>query len=360
MSERDSYQVSVGPIHAGVIESGHFRFQVLGERILHLHTQLGYKHRGLEHAAEDATLGDGLAYAQRACAACAVSNTVAYAAACEASLGLAPDPELRRARTVLLELERIYNHLGDIAAICAGAGFAAGVMAYAALKERAHRINRRLSGHRFLFGTVALADNPIMLDADDAIGLAAELGQLDAEHRQAWRELCFSRSLQDRLNGIGVLTTEDALRLGAVGPAARASGIAADQRTDSPELAYPGLQPAVAADASGDVASRFNQRALELDQSFALITELLSGPINRGCANPIGPTAETGASRVESPRGRTACSIERDGERLTSLRLVTGSHLNWPVLAHTVTGNLLPDFPLINKSFELCYACSDR
>ncbi len=148
--------MAVGPIHAGVIESGHFRFHVVGERILHLDPRLFYKHRGLERAAEGREPVEGLAFAQRACGACAVANSVAYALACEGVLGLMPSRELRRARTLLLELERLYNHLNDIAAICAGVGFAAGNMAFAALKERAMRLNDFLAGHRFLFGSIEL------------------------------------------------------------------------------------------------------------------------------------------------------------------------------------------------------------
>ena len=112
----DVYQLAVGPIHAGVIESGHFRFHLVGDRILHLDAQLFHKHRGLERAAEGKALEEGLAYVARACAACNVANSVAYASACEQALGLLPGAELKRARTILLELERVWNHLNDIAA----------------------------------------------------------------------------------------------------------------------------------------------------------------------------------------------------------------------------------------------------
>ena len=135
------HQVAVGPIHAGVIESGHFRFHVVGERILAMDPRLFYKHRGLERACEGQDVEDGLRYAGRACAACAVANTLAYAQAVESAYALEPDHELRAARTVLLELERLYNHLHDIGAICAGVGFAPGTMAFAALKDRAQQIN---------------------------------------------------------------------------------------------------------------------------------------------------------------------------------------------------------------------------
>ena len=117
---RDPYQVAVGPIHAGVIESGHFRFHLVGEKILHLDARLFYKHRGLERAAEGSSLEDGARYVARACAACAVTNGVAYAQAVEEALGLRPAAELARVRTILLELERVWSHLNDISAVCAG------------------------------------------------------------------------------------------------------------------------------------------------------------------------------------------------------------------------------------------------
>ncbi len=161
----DVYQLAVGPIHAGIIESGHFRFHLVGDRILHLDAQLFYKHRGLERAAEGKTLDEGLAYVSRACAACNVANGVAYASACEQALGLVPTAELRRVRTILLELERTWSHLNDIAAICAGVSLAAGNNSFAALTERARRLNAAVSGHRFLFNTVRVGGSELALDA---------------------------------------------------------------------------------------------------------------------------------------------------------------------------------------------------
>ena len=145
MQGRDPYQVAVGPIHAGVIESGHFRFHLVGERILHLDARLFYKHRGLERGAEGHSLDEGARYVGRACAACAVTNGVAYAQAVEEALGLGAPPELRRARTILLELERVWSHLNDISAVCAGTGLAAGVQRFAGLTERARRLTMRVS-----------------------------------------------------------------------------------------------------------------------------------------------------------------------------------------------------------------------
>ncbi len=357
----DPYQVAVGPIHAGVIESGHFRFTVVGERILHLDLRMFYKHRGLQVAAEGRPLADGLAYTQRACAACAVSNTVAYAQACESVFGLAPDLHLQRSRTLLLELERLYNHLNDISAICAGVGFAPGSMAFAAFKERAQRLNQRLAGHRFLFDTVALASSRLRIGQADARAAREQLGALEREQRAIWRELRFAGSLQDRLDEVGRLSKDDALRLGAVGPSARAAGVDRDTRSESPRLAYPGFTPATLGRASGDVAARLDIRQVELEQTFAILGELLSGNVAPGGVKQLDvKPAGVGVGRVESPRGETVCVVQSDGNTIERLHLRTGSYANWPSLAHVARENLLPDFPLINKSFELCYACADR
>jgi Ni,Fe-hydrogenase III large subunit len=356
----DAYQVAVGPIHAGIIESGHFRLHVVGERILHLDTRLFYKHRGLERAAEGQTLDEGLAYATRACAACAVANGVAYAHACEDVLGLAPNVELARVRTILLELERMWNHLNDLAAVCSGVGLAAGNNHFAALTERARRLNAKLTGHRFLFGTIHVGRSDITLHRDDVRTAAEEVAALRTEARRGWRELRFNRSFQDRLPDIGIVDAAAAERLGAVGPAARAAGLADDLRASSPRLAYEGFEPVAPERAAGDVQARVEQRALELEQTFAQLERLLDGRIGPAAATPGAQGQPIGIGRVESPRGATTCIVERSDDRIERLRLRTGSYANWPAVAHAAVDNLLPDFPLINKSFELCYACADR
>ena len=356
----DAYQVAVGPIHAGVIESGHFRFHVVGDRILHLDARLFYKHRGLERAAEGRTLEEGLAYVGRACAACAVTNGVAYAHACEEALGLEPTAELARIRTILLELERMWSHFNDIAAVCAGVGLAAGNNRFAALTERARRLNATLTGHRFLFGSVRVGGSDLRFDGDVVRAAREEIGGLRAESASGWRELLFNASFQDRLPDIGIVKGEDARRLGTVGPAARAAGLDEDARSGSTRLAYGDFAPAFPKRAVGDVRARFEQRALELLQTFDLLEQLLDSPVLPAAAERGTAERENGIARVESPRGATSCIVERDGDRISRLRLRTGSYANWPSVAHAAADNLLPDFPLINKSFELCYACADR
>jgi Ni,Fe-hydrogenase III large subunit len=355
------HQVAVGPIHAGVIESGHFRFHVVGERILLVDPRLFYKHRGLEHAAEGGDVERALAHAARACGACAATNAVACATAAEQALGLWPSGDTRRARTLLLELERTYNHLNDISAVCAGVGFAPGTMAFAALKERAMRLNTELAGHRFLFGSVQIGGSALYLREPAGRALRAKLSDLATDFERTWRELRFAASLQARLDGVGVLEQADAIRLGATGPSARASGVAIDARTASRGLQYPtAFSPAVPASATGDVAARLELRALELRDTFALLDDLLRHPVRPGDAERRGDGGGLGVARVESPRGETLCALELDDAGVRRLHLRTGSYANWPALAHATAGNILPDFPLINKSFELCYACVDR
>ena len=228
----DPYQVAVGPIHAGVIESGHFRFHVVGDLILHVDARLFYKHRGLERAAEGLALADGLPVVARACAGCWVTNAVAYAHACEEALGLVPTPELARARTILLELERVWNTLNDIAAICAGVGLAAGTSRFTALVDDARRLNARLTGHRFLFGSVMVGASGLDLDEASVADARETLVQIRRDSSRAWHALLFNGSFMDRMPDIGVIAdAKPSGALGVVGVAARAAGVADDVRT---------------------------------------------------------------------------------------------------------------------------------
>ena len=356
----DPYQVAVGPIHAGVIESGHFRFHVVGDRILHVDARLFHKHRGIERACEGLPLAYGVRTLARACAGCWVTNAVAYAHACEELLGQQPTPEVSRARTILLELERVWNTLNDIGAICAGVGLAAGNNRFLALTDEARSLNARLTGHRFLFGTVTVGGSDLGLDAHATAAARETLARIRRDSSRAWREILFNGSFMDRMPDIGVVNAEAALSLGVVGPAARAAGVPEDVRTVSPGLAYAGFEVAALRRQAGDVQARLEQRALELLPCLDILDRLLTGPLRPAANDAAGPESPIAVGRVESPRGATTCVVERDGDRVGRIRLRTGSYANWPAVAFAAADNLLPDFPLINKSFELCYACVDR
>jgi Ni,Fe-hydrogenase III large subunit len=360
------HEVAVGPTHAGIIESGHFRLHTVGERILHLDLRLFYKHRGLERRAEGASVDEGLPIIGRACAACTVTNGLAYVMAAEQLLGLPSDPEVRRSRTVLLELERLWNHLNDLSAMCAGVGFAAGAMAFAGLKEEAQRLNHDLFGHRFLFGTVIAGGSDVAVAEEAATASRATLAGIGARLRTAWRALIFDGSVQDRFRGVGVVSRHAATHGGAVGPVARASGLAVDARTAAPALCYEGFAPVVPEQPTGDVAARAEMRHAELLVTLALLDRLLDGGLR--AVPPAVATARQpgrrgfgmGIGRIEGPRGETLCCLEMDADSISRVHLHTGSYANWPMLAEALPGNVLGEFPLINKSFELCYACVDR
>jgi len=356
----DVYQVAVGPIHAGVIESGHFRFHLVGDAILHLDVRPMYKHRGLERAAQGLPLDDALAVVGRACAACSVANTVAYAQAVESARGLTASAPVARVRTILLEMERAWNILNDISAVCAGVGLAAGTNRFLALTEDVRRLNALVSGHRFLFGTVSVGGSSLAVNAHTVAQVRDGLARIREESVRAWRQILFNGSFIDRLDGVGIVRTDDARTLGVVGSAARASGVGEDVRTVSPGLAYRGFQPAVLRRCGGDVRARLEQKALELLPCLDVLDELLAGPLVAAQAVADGSGRAIGVGRVESPRGATTCVVEAAGDRVSRLRLRTASYANWPAVAHAAVGNLLPDFPLINKSFELCFACVDR
>jgi Ni,Fe-hydrogenase III large subunit/Ni,Fe-hydrogenase III component G len=357
--------VPVGPIHAGIIEPGHFRFAAVGETILKLDAQLFYTHRGIEKLAEGRSIAGALQVAERTCGACAFSHGLAFSEAVEDLAGTQAPTRARWARAILLELERLYNHLGDAGNICAGVGFSIGAMEGAQLKEELQQINERLVGHRFLRG--AVTPGGLRRDlADDALRAAApKLSSLRARAASFADLLRGTESLIDRARGTGVLPADVVRTLGGVGVAARASGVDIDVRRDRPTGHYVDLQSvlSVPLQSSGDAEARLRQRLDEAEVSFALLDALLSsppdGPIR--AALPELPAGVVGLGAVESPRGANvhALMVGEDGT-IDRLRIRSASFCNWPLVPLTVPGNLVPDFPLINKSFELCYACLDR
>lgn len=358
-------EIPVGPIHAGVIEPGHFRFAAVGEAILHLETRLFYTHRGIEKLAEGKSAAHVLQLAERICGACSCSHAVAYSQAVELLAGATVPPRAAALRTIYLELERLYNHLGDLGNICAGIGFAVGASAGARLKEDLQRLNERLVGNRFLHGACRLGGVRRDLSGDGIDDLNDTLTHVYAAFREFIDLLMGSDSAVERLTNTGVLPTETALALGAVGVAARSSGLDLDCRRDHPHAFYDRLPQGVQVPvrAEGDVKARTHTRMDEAFVSISLIRAILadlpSGPI----AIDLGPVPpdRVAFSATESPRGENLHWVRTDAEgTIARYRVRSASYPNWPAVAAAVPGNMVPDFPLINKSFELCYACLDR
>jgi len=360
------FEIPVGPIHAGIIEPGHFRFSSVGETVLHLDARLFYTHRGLEKRAEGLHPDDALCVAERLCGACSVAHGLAFVEALEQVAGVGVPPRARWLRSVVLELERLYNHVGDIGNLCAGAAYHWGTSAGARLKERVQRENERLTGHRFLRGYVIaggvhhdLADEASEIDAlvqSVGTGLAELLAGLER-----------NPSFVDRLDGTGVLTTAAARDLGVTGVAARASGVDRDARRDHPHAAWhlAGAPPVhLTLKSAGDAHSRLKVRADEAADSVGLLRGLLAnlppGPLRVAMPDELPPW-RVGLSSVESPRGASIHWLRADAHgRIDRYHVRSASYANWPAVPLAALSAIVPDFPLVNKSFELCYACTDR
>ena len=358
-------EVPVGPIHAGIIEPGHFRFGGAGELVLQLEARLFYTHRGIEKAAEGASVERVLFLAERLCGVCSLSHAVAFSQAVESLADVTPSRRALVIRSVLLELERLYNHVGDIANLCAGASLQLGAYQGGVLRERLQELNATVTGHRYLFGVACPGGVRRDLDAVACERIRRELDAIEAEFSEYLSALLVTESFMERLIGTGVLAHDVADELGAVGVAARASGVRRDARADHPYGAYDGGAVVPVVRTEGDVRARMLVRADEVLASSAIVRALLDdlGDLEPGSlVTPVGPLAPDrfALGVTESPRGEDVHWLQTGpaGE-ITRYRVRSASY-NWAIVPFAVTGNLLPDFPLINKSFELCYSCLDR
>jgi Ni,Fe-hydrogenase III large subunit/Ni,Fe-hydrogenase III component G len=356
-------EIPVGPIHAGVIEPGHFRFAAVGELVLHLEARLFYSHRGMEKLAEGKRFDQVLQIAERICGACALSHAVAYCQAIESLAGAGIPPRAAALRSLFLELERLYNHVGDLGNICAGVGFAVGTSQGGRLKEELQRLNERLTGHRFLRGVCQVGGVRRDLDLPGISNATRTLRRIETEFRDFVDLLLSNEPLMDRMIGTGVVSSKAARDLGAVGVAARASGIDRDARRDHPHAAYGQFAPRVIVRNEGDVHARARVRIDEATVSFGLALDLMEGLPSGALATEVRhlPAYRSAIGVTESPRGECLHWVRTgpDG-RIDRYRVRSASYCNWPIVTLAVPGNMVPDFPLINKSFELCYSCLDR
>lgn len=358
-----SFEIPVGPIHAGVIEPGHFRFSTVGEVVLRLDVRLGWTYRGLETLAQGAPLGRALEIAERACGMCAFSHALAFSQAVEEVAGLLAPPRARALRVIAAELERLVNHLGDVAWILNDTAYVVGFAEGMRLKETVQQAVAALFGHRFLRGVCV--PGGVLRDLDDAqqMWLRKVLSDVRGAAETLVRVALDNAEVVDRLRATGPLPKAAARDLGVVGPAARASGLARDTRRDHPYATYRELDFRIPVRDEGDVMARLEVRADEVQESLNLIDQLLlrlpGGPLNAHLG--AVPDGGAGLSLVESPRGRLAHWVRTGpGGTIESWRMRSASHANWPAVAAAGLESIVPDFPLVNKSFNLCYACADR
>jgi Ni,Fe-hydrogenase III large subunit len=361
------FEIPVGPIHAGIIEPGHFRFTSVGETVLHLDARLFYTHRGLEKRMEGLSPFDAFYVAERICGVCSVAHGLGYCEALEQIAGVDVPWRARLIRAIALELERLYNHVGDIGNICAGAAFHYGTATGMRTKEGLQQMNERLAGSRFLRGLVVPGGVRLDLPDDLLAVLASTLQDALAGLDGLMGRIEANPSVVDRLDDTGVLLHQAALDLAVTGVAARASGVDRDARRDHPHGAFASLTPPdlhVVTVSQGDAMARVTVRALEARESIRLVGEFVRrlepGPLQVALTEPL-PGGRIGISAIESPRGEAVHWLRTDaGGRVERYHLRSPSYQNWPAVALAAETAIVPDFPLVNKSFELCYSCTDR
>lgn len=356
------HEVAVGPVHAGTIEPGRFQVSVVGEKVLRLEERLGYTHKGVAKRFEALAQRDGHRLAARVSGDSTVAFGWAYCAALESLTGTIPSPRAAALRALALERERIANHLGDLGGIGNDAGLAFGLTQFSSLKEQVLRHNAEVFGQRYLFDFVVPGGVACDLPVRVMPALLGEITMLERAVHELRAIYANHEGLQDRFLGAGRLTPEQARALGAIGLAARASGIARDLRVDQPWAPYDTLAPVLATRTDGDVAARVQVRFDETLESLRLCRQLLD-TLPRGDLSvelPMAPAGQLGLGLIEGWRGPVMVALETGPEgSIRRCHPHDPSWQNWPLIEVALLGNIIPDFPLINKSFNLSYSGHD-
>ena len=353
------HQIPVGPVHAGIIEPGHFRFTCDGETVVRLEQRLGYTHKGIEALLAGADLPVATRIAARACGDSTVAYALAFARAAEAALGATPPPRAVWLRALLAELERLANHLGDVGAICNDAAFALMLAHCAVLRERVLRAAQACFGHRLMMDAVIPGGLAVDLPADGATRLLALVAEVRARFRRLVALYDGTTSLQDRTVGTGILTQELAARFGAGGFVGRASGRAFDARRTPGYAPYDRLGFTVPTRTEGDVNARIWIRIDEVEQSLGLVEQILDR-LPAGKVRTDLPAGQgEGIALVEGFRGDILAWVRMDGLRVARAHLRDPSWFQWPLLEAAIEGNIVADFPLCNKSFNCAYSGHD-
>ena len=357
------HEIPVGPVHAGIIEPGHFRFSIVGEKVLKLEERLGYTHKGTEKRFEGMSVQQGAKLAGRVCGDSTVAYAWAYAMAAESIAHLTPPDRAFWLRGLLLERERIANHLGDLGYLGNDVAFSFGFAQFWILKEQVLRNNATLFGHRYLMDSIIPGGVAVDISLEGKALIEQECVLLEEKvHllRSIYEE---HAGVQDRFIGAGKVEPKLAAQLGLCGLAGRASAQAWDTRVQFPCAPYHKLDVQMATYRNGDVAARVIVRFDELFESLRLQRKILVNLLGADeLARPLEtlPAHQFGVGMVEGWRGEVLVAIHTNAEgKLARVHPHDPSWQNWPVLEHAIMGNIVPDFPLINKSFNLSYSGHD-
>lgn len=354
------YEIPVGPIHAGVIEPGHFRFNVRGERILTLEGKLFFTHKGVEKLVERKTPEEAMRFVERISGDMVVGHALAYAEAIERAVGHTITPRAARLRVVWSELERISGHVFDIGNMAGnGTGFTFMAAQGFRMLEELRRLYESLVGHRYLRGAIVLGGAHDIAE-EAQVQLRSQLEKTERELATILDIAFRSDGLMERFETTGVLLQAAARAYGARGIGARGSNIPADVRRDHPYAAYAELPFEVVTEPAGDVAARFKVRAREVAQSLSLIRATFASMPEGSAESAVAITQGNGLGWAESFRGAVIDFVRLDAQgKLDRLAVSDPSFMNWPLFGELGPGNIVPDFPLCNKSLSLSYSGTD-
>jgi len=353
------YQVPVGPVHAGIIEPGHFRFSVIGETVFNLEIRLFYTHRGIEKLAEGKDPVACVRVAEAVSGDESAANATGCSMAIEQISGIAVPARAWHIRTVLCESERICSHLGDLSGMLTDVAFPLGASHFAVLREEFFREQEKLSGSRFLRGMILPGGVSRDIPVETFARHREFLARFAKEFRAGLAIVLSTPSVIDRFTQTGIIRKPLLGPLNITGPVARASGSGRDVRVDCPYGIYDRFVPVPHPLNDGDVLARFTVKAAEVLDSLSLIEKVIA-------AMPEGPVM--GESRVcdgaalalmEGPRGENLCWVEIREGRVFRYKVRTSSYCNWLAIEHAAPGNIIADFPVINKSLNLSYAGTD-
>jgi Ni,Fe-hydrogenase III large subunit/Ni,Fe-hydrogenase III component G len=356
-------QVPVGPVHAGIIEPGHFSFAVAGEPILYLQLRMFYTHKGIEKRFENLPISKAVFLAESISGDSGFSHGTAFCQAVERAASVEVPPYAQMIRTILLELERIANHVADIGAIATDVGFVVAQSHASRLKEMIVTVNEQLTGNRYLRGAVCIGGVRRAPRAWDMDTLASVLERFTTEFEDLIELISSSDSTRDRLEHTGILPPQKAKDLGIVGVGGRASGIDLDVRRDHPYAAYSRFSFHVPVYHVGDVWHRVQVRADEVRESLGILRGALDSNLRGEFCVPVEsiPADCCALGAVEGWRGEIIHWIRTGPDnRLERCKIKDPSLNNWPALVEAVQGNIIADFPVINKSFNLSYSGTDR
>jgi Ni,Fe-hydrogenase III large subunit/Ni,Fe-hydrogenase III component G len=359
------HEIPVGPIHAGIIEPGHFRFSCVGEVITNLEIRLGYQHRGIEKRLAELPWQQTRYLAESASSDTAAGNALAHAVAIEQLLGLDCPPRAQALRTLALEVERVANHAGDLGALCGDIGYNPGAALFPPLRGAALALAQLLSGNRRQRWYIRPGGVARDLTASRRRAFAEGLKDLQRRLRDYVPLILDNPSVLDRMEGTGRVSPSMARDFGLVGPAARASGSTYDARSAFAHGVYPAEAPTPSTREAGDVLARAQLKADELRSSFRILWQVLDnlpeGEFTASYDEEASlPANAIGVGIVEGWRGELIHWITtNDAGQISRYAIKDPSLNNWTGLAIAVRGNLVADFPLCNKSFNLSYSGND-